>query len=166
MGFIPISIDEYIKRHLKNNPSEDEQDLRKRLEIALADYKNGVKCSCGNEIWVIGSASVGNACFTCITGESSPDEDYEIDQAVKKRKIIPGRRHIDDMDPSEIAGIFDDDGYEINMDLIKKPSLCLTCMKDGDPREEILCNLNRFDQENDPEFICHAYQKREPGTLS
>lgn len=163
MGFIPISMDEYVKKHMKNNPSEDEADLRKRLKGALEDYKNKVKCSCGNEIWVVGSASAGNACFTCFTGESNPDEDYEIDQAIKKRKIKPGRRHIDDMDPTKIAGYFDDDGYEINMDLVKKPSLCMSCVKDDDPREELLCNLNRFDQENDQDFICHAYKKRKPG---
>ena len=79
MGFVGISIDKYIKKHLKSNPSENEKDLRKRLNSALEDCKNGVKCSCGNDIWVIGSASVGNSCFTCITGESQPDSDYEID---------------------------------------------------------------------------------------
>ena len=85
MGFIPISIKAYIKKHLKNNPSENEKDLRKRLESALADYKKRIKCSCGNDIWVIGSASVGNSCFTCITGESYPIDDYEIESAIIKR---------------------------------------------------------------------------------
>ena len=63
MGFIPISIDEYIKKHLKSNPSESETDLRKRLNRALTDYKNGLKCHCGNDIWVIGSASVATVVF-------------------------------------------------------------------------------------------------------
>jgi hypothetical protein len=40
-----------------------------------------VKCDCGNSLWVIGSAVAGNACFTCITHESVPDKDYEIDEA-------------------------------------------------------------------------------------
>lgn len=83
MGFVSISIDKYIKKHLASNPSENEKDLKKRLNSALNDYKNGVKCTCGNNIWVIGSASVGNGCFTCITGESYPDSDYEIDSAIK-----------------------------------------------------------------------------------
>lgn len=86
MGFVGIPIEKYIKKHLKSSPSENEKDLRKRLNSALRDYKNGVKCSCGNDIWVIGSASVGNSCFTCITGESQPDSDYEIDSAIKKRE--------------------------------------------------------------------------------
>ena len=84
MGFVAISINVYIKKHLKSNPTENEKDLRKRLNSALLDYKNGVKCSCGNDIWVIGSASVGNSCFTCITGESFPIDDYEIDSAIVK----------------------------------------------------------------------------------
>ena len=97
MGFIPISIDEYIKKHLKSNPSESETDLRKRLNRALTDYKNGLKCHCGNDIWVIGSASVGNSCFSCITGESYPTDDYEIDSAIIKSKSKKGQRHIDDI---------------------------------------------------------------------
>jgi hypothetical protein len=84
MEFTPISIDKYVKLHLKSNPSADEKDLRKRLESALSEYRKGTKCSCGNDIWVIGSALVGNSCFTCITGEAYPDNDYEIDQAIRK----------------------------------------------------------------------------------
>jgi len=36
------------------------------------------------------------------------------------------------------SGFFRDDGTEINPDPIVKPSLCVTCRKDDDPREEIL----------------------------
>ena len=161
MGFIPISINAYIKKHLKNNPTETEKDLRNRLNSALADYKKGIKCSCGNDIWVIGSASVGRSCFTCITGESYPTDDYEIDSAIKKSENKKGRRHINDMDPTKIAGIFDDDGYEINTDMIKKPSLCLTCEYEDDHHEDYLCQLTRYDQRNDKEFKCYAYRKRE-----
>ena len=160
MAFVPISLNEYIKKHLNNNPSENEKDLRNRINSALTDYKNKVKCSCGNDIWVIGSATVGNSCFTCITGEGYPKDDYEIESAVKKSESKEGRRHIDDMDPTRIAGFFDDDGYEINMDLIKKPSLCLTCVKDENPYEEFLCKMNRHDQKDDKEFKCYAYEKK------
>ena len=159
MSFIPISINEYIKKHLKNNPSESESDLRKRINAALTDYKNGVKCACGNDIWVIGSASVGNACFTCITGESMPSDDYEIAAAVKKRQKRKAEKHIDDMDPKKIHGFFDDDGYEINPDLIKKPDLCTICANDDDPNEEGLCNLIRLDLK-DEEFKCFAFKKK------
>jgi TolB-like protein len=34
------------------------------------------------DIFSIGSAEVGAACFTCITGEAWPDSDYEIDEAL------------------------------------------------------------------------------------
>lgn len=84
MGFVPISIDKYIKKHLKINPSENEKDLRIHLNSALENYNKGVKCSCGNDIWVIGSAFAGNSCFTCITGKSQPENDYEIDSAINK----------------------------------------------------------------------------------
>lgn len=160
MGFIPISIKAYIKKHLKSNPGENEKDLRKRLNSALADYKKGIKCSCGNDLWVIGSAALGNSCFTCITGESYPLDVYEIESAINKRENIKGRRHIDEIPPSEICGFFDDDGYEINTDLIQKPSLCITCLNDDDPNEEMLCAMTRYDQKDDKEFKCFAYKKR------
>lgn len=86
MGFVPISIDKYVEKHLKSNPSENEKNLREQLQSALTDHLKGVKCSCGNDIWVIGSAFAGNSCFTCITGESYPTEDYEIDRAIEKAK--------------------------------------------------------------------------------
>ena len=159
MKFSPISIEEYVKKHLKNNPSENGKDLRKRLQTALADYKRGVKCSCGNDIWVIGAATVGNSCFTCITGESHPNNDYEIESAIKKNNTA-GRRHIDEIPPSEINGFFDDDGYEISTDLIQKPSLCITCVHNDNPQEEILCNLTRIDQKDAKEFICFGYKER------
>jgi hypothetical protein len=59
----------------------------------------------------------------------------------------------------EINGYFDDDGNQLNPDLIPKPGLCLTCKKDTDPYEEILCNLNRSDQRNQNKFVCYAYEK-------
>jgi hypothetical protein len=36
----PISIDKYVKIHLKKNPDENEKVLRVRIEAALDDYKN------------------------------------------------------------------------------------------------------------------------------
>jgi hypothetical protein len=57
--------------------------------------------------------------------------------------------------------LFNDDGNEVNPDLIPKPSLCISCKKDGLRDEEILCNLNRMDQQGDNEFICGAYEPKE-----
>jgi len=157
MGFVAISIKEYIKRHLKNNPKADEKGLTRRLEKALRDFQDGVKCSCGNDIWVIGSASVG----TCITGDSYPTEDFEIEDAVKKAANSRSGRYIDDMPHKEFCGFFDDDGYEINPDLVDKPGLCLCCVYNEDPDEEILCVMNRNDQRHKDSFECGAFKGRD-----
>ena len=127
--WIPITLDEYLKLHLKKNPNENEKVLR-----------------------------VG--CFSCITGRDYPRGDYEIDGALDKRDKY-GRMNINEMDPRKINGMFDDEGYEINPDSIKKPSLCLTCFKNVDPdwEEELLCNLNRNDQADEKVFKCYAFKK-------
>jgi hypothetical protein len=159
MKFIPITMDAYVRQHLENYPETNERNLRHRLETALTAFRSGITCDCGNDIWVIGSASVGNSCVTCITGESSLNEYLEISDALPKRERAEGRRHIDDIPPGQIAGFFSDDGYEIDMNLVQKPSLCLTCIHNNDPGEEILCNLTRYDQRNQKEFKCFAYKR-------
>jgi hypothetical protein len=63
---------------LRANPGAGRADLVKRLRHAIDVYARGVQCQCGESIWIIGSAEVGLSCFTCITGESGPDRDYEI----------------------------------------------------------------------------------------
>ncbi|MCB9230099.1 MAG: hypothetical protein H6581_00425 [Bacteroidia bacterium] len=145
---------------MEKNPRENEAAFRKRLVTALEAYQNGVRCSCGNDIWVIGSAVVGNSCFTCITGEAYPCEDFELDSAIRKKQSFDGPESIIYQDKPYLAGLFDDDGDEINPHQIPKPSLCITCLKDGDSREEILCNLTRYDQKDESEFRCFAYRKR------
>ncbi len=78
-GFTPIRLENYVELHLRSNPDVERADLIRRLEYAVTAHKRGVRCQCGAPIWIIGSAEVGLSCFTCITGESAPDEDYEID---------------------------------------------------------------------------------------
>lgn len=56
---------------------------------------------------------------------------------------------------------FDDEGNELNPDLVSKPSLCVSCAKDGGPNEEVFCNLNRLDQQNETEFKCFAYEPKQ-----
>ena len=58
-----------------------------------------------------------------------------------------------------MTAYFDDDGNELNPDLIPKPDLCISCVKNEDPAEEVLCNLNRLDQINESEFKCYAYEQ-------
>lgn len=60
-----------------------------------------------------------------------------------------------------IPKFYNDDGTEVNPDLIPKPDLCISCRKDEHPNEEILCNLNRMDQQGNDEFICGAYEPKE-----
>lgn len=58
--------------------------------------------------------------------------------------------------------IFDDEGNAINPDLYPKPSLCLVCQKNEDPAEKLLCDLNRVDQRNSPDFKCGAFDSLNP----
>lgn len=92
MGFVPIRLPDYVLLHLKANRGETAQAVTARLVSALEAYKAGKRCSCGEPIWVIGSAEAGHACFTCITGEADPSEDYEIAEACDKRGVRPPAR--------------------------------------------------------------------------
>ncbi len=166
MSFTPISIDDYVKIHIKNNPDQEERDARKLIHAAFSDYLKGARCSCGNDLWVIGSAFMGNGCYTCLTGESSPSDDYELETALEKRessnKLSQNKADEKEENFDFLRGgrYYDDDGNELFPDLEKKPSLCTICAKDGDPREEILCNLTRLGHEERKEFICHSFRQK------
>lgn len=76
--FKKISIDKFIEQYKMKNPKEDFKTLKEDLLYFRQLQIEGAKCNCGNPIWVIGSAITGKGCFTCITGESDPSDDYEI----------------------------------------------------------------------------------------
>ncbi len=57
-------------------------------------------------------------------------------------------------------GFYDDDGTEIDPELVPKPTLCLLCENDDDPYQEILCTLTRLDQRDDTEFHCFAFKPK------
>lgn len=78
-AFTLISKNAYVDRFLKANPSEDRRDVISRLDDAINAFKDGERCRCGEPIWIVGSAEAGYGCFTCITGDATPDNDYEID---------------------------------------------------------------------------------------
>jgi hypothetical protein len=80
-SFTPISFDDYIAKHLAANPSDDRAEVVANLATALAAFKSGATCSCGELIWVIGSAFAGHACFTCISGGTDSSQDFEIAEA-------------------------------------------------------------------------------------
>ena len=79
--FAPISIDNFLKDHKKNNPESDVIEYRRKLERAAQAKKDGAICSqCSQPIWAIGTATVEwNGCFSCITGEADNSDDYEIE---------------------------------------------------------------------------------------
>jgi hypothetical protein len=64
MGFVPVGIEAYVRMHLKRNPGDKADEIRKRLKAALAAHRSGVRCRCGNSLWIIGSAvsSYADAC--------------------------------------------------------------------------------------------------------
>lgn len=66
------------------------------------------------------------------------------------------------IEPMQVAsGYYNDDGTELNDDLVPKPGLCLTCKKDNaGGKEEILCVLTRNDQKDDGDFECGAYEPK------
>ena len=77
--FTAISIDKFLEEYKRKNPKEDLKRLRTSLEHFKKLKKKGEKCSCGNPIWIIGSAIAGKACFICITGETDCSNDYDIE---------------------------------------------------------------------------------------
>ena len=91
MGFVPIGVEEYVKLHMKSNPNEDRAALLETIRSCVSAALAGARCHCGEPIWVVGSTFVGHACFSCITGEGFPSEDYEIDEVLEARQASPER---------------------------------------------------------------------------
>ncbi len=52
---------------------------------------------------------------------------------------------------------YDDNGNELDPTAISTPKMCLMCEKKDDPDEEILCNLTRLNQKDEPHFKCGAF---------
>ena len=80
--FSPISIDEFVEKHIRSNPDENAAGLRDALKETVKLKAEGCKCyQCGRPIWAVGSAIVGeDKCFTCITGENDSGGNPEIDE--------------------------------------------------------------------------------------
>ncbi|RYM31487.1 hypothetical protein ERX46_16405 [Brumimicrobium glaciale] len=161
MDFTPISINEYIALHLINNPSHKEEDLRNNLETSLADYNKNVKCSCGEDIWVIGSASLKNGCYTCLTGEKLPTDNYEIDSVVPYFTEADAFT-VDDWGDFNLdflggGNYRDDDGTIIDPDSYPTPKMCLSCKNFIRKSQRVLCTLNKISQEPGEEFQCGSF---------
>ncbi|GAB6904344.1 conserved hypothetical protein [Desulfosarcina cetonica] len=79
-GFVPVSLSQFVRQYLKKNKGADAETVRAGVEDALAAWRQGVRCACGNPIWVAGSAVAGYGCFRCITGLAEPDGDPELEE--------------------------------------------------------------------------------------
>ena len=64
------------------------------------------------------------------------------------------------MKKEDVTGYFRDDGSRIDPERITRPTLCGSCLLDGNPEEEILCTLTRADQEGEEDFLCGSYRPR------
>jgi hypothetical protein len=80
-GFMAVRLNQFVTQYLRNHKDADADEVRASVEDALAAWRQGVRCACGNPLWVAGSAVAGYGCFTCITGSAEPDGDPEIDAA-------------------------------------------------------------------------------------
>ena len=80
-GFVAVRLTQFVKQYVRNHKEADANEVRAAVEDALAARRQGVRCACGNPLWVAGSAVAGYGCFTCITGSAEPDGDPEIDAA-------------------------------------------------------------------------------------
>jgi len=80
-GFVAVRLNQFVNQYLRNHKQADGNEVRAAVEDALAARRQGVRCACGNPLWVAGSAVAGYGCFTCITGSAEPDGDPEIDAA-------------------------------------------------------------------------------------
>jgi hypothetical protein len=78
-GYMAVRLNQFVKQFLRNHKDADADEVRASVEDALAAWRQGVRCACGNPLWVAGSAVAGYGCFTCITGSTEPDGDPEID---------------------------------------------------------------------------------------
>ena len=60
-----------------------------------------------------------------------------------------------------INGFYDDDGNKIDPNSVSIPGLCIICKQYqlDDSEENLLCLMNRYDQRNESNFKCGAYEK-------
>lgn len=72
-----------------------------------------------------------------------------------------GFENDEELDFEEINGFYDDDGNKIDPDSVPLHGLCVICKKHHieDWEENLLCLMNRFDQRDEKDFKCGAYEK-------
>lgn len=164
MNFTPISKQEYVALHLMNNPSTNEAELRNKLDRVLSDFNEGIKCDCGSPLWVIGSASLGMGCYSCLTGEELPTENFEIDSVVVQETPFTEADAFTVNDWGEFdldflgEGNYNDDyGNRIDPDSYPTPKMCLSCKNFILKSQRVLCTLNKISQEVGKDFECGGF---------
>lgn len=82
----------------------------------------------------------------CDEGIGDSDYDPQVDELI---------------DFEMINGFYDDDGNKIDPNSVTIPGLCVICMQYqlDDPEENLLCLMNRYDQRNETDFTCGAFEK-------
>jgi len=80
-NFTPVSVEKFVRQYMQKNEDASADTIRVAVHDALAAKRQGVRCACGNPLWVAGSAVAGYGCFTCISGSAEPDGDPEIVEA-------------------------------------------------------------------------------------
>ncbi|MGD9931443.1 MAG: hypothetical protein AB7U05_15580 [Mangrovibacterium sp.] len=110
------------------------------------------------------------------TGALATDWDFEVDDLLispaeleermrEQHSFLEDEAEIDRIagqrDPSA-SGFFDDDGNPVNPELIPVPGLCIICKRyqEEDWNENMFCQHNRYNQRNNPDFKCGAFEKQ------
>lgn len=79
-----------------------------------------------------------------------------------KELLVMEIEDLKDNFPEEINGLYDDNGTKIDPESIPVPELCITCKSyhSGDSEENLFCTMNRYDQQNDTDFKCKAFENK------
>ena len=51
MAFVPITVEEYVKRHVKINRGDNPKEFLASLRACVKEALAGARCQCGAPIW-------------------------------------------------------------------------------------------------------------------
>jgi len=86
---------------------------------------------------------------------------HYMENHVKELLLLELEHQDSDVNIEEINGFYDDYGQKVDPDTVPIPSLCIICKnyQVDDWEENLLCLMNRFDQKDDKDFECGAFEK-------
>jgi len=84
-----------------------------------------------------------------------------LERYVKELLALELQRDESLINTEEINGFYDDNGNKIDPESIPVPGLCVICKSRyvDDWDENLLCQMNRHDQQNEKDFKCGAFVK-------